>query len=64
MESDGGLSPTLVQYLKDSFQAYDLDDNGSLNKEEFWRVLSVVLCETVNGLKEAEIEELKVNLKL
>lgn len=59
MESEGGLSPNLVQYLKDSFQAYDLDDNGSLSAEEFWRVLNVVLVETINGLKEAEIMELR-----
>ncbi len=62
MESEGGLSPNLVQYLKDSFQAYDLDDNGSLSAEEFWRVLNVVLVETINGLKEAEIMELRVML--
>lgn len=60
LESDGGLSVDLVGYLKDSFEAYDTDENGSLGTEEFWKVINVVLCETVNGLKEIELEEMKV----
>jgi hypothetical protein len=61
MENKGGLSPTLVQYLKDSFEAYDVDDNGGLGPDEFWKVLNVILVETINGLKDVEIEELRVS---
>jgi Ca2+-binding EF-hand superfamily protein len=60
MESDGGLSVDLVGYLKDSFEAYDTDENGSLGIAEFWKVIQVVLCETVNGFKDIEIEEMRV----
>jgi hypothetical protein len=64
MEKKGGLSPTLVQYLKDSFEAYDVDDNGGLGPDEFWKVLNVVLVETINGLKDVEIEELRVSSRM
>ena len=60
MESNGGLSVNLVQYLKDSFEAYDVDDNAGLGPDEFWKVVNVVLVETINGLKDTEIEELRV----
>lgn len=60
LESDGGLSVDLVGYLKDSFEAYDTDENGSLGTDEFWKVINVVLCETVNGLKDIELEEMRV----
>lgn len=64
MENKGGLSPTLVQYLKDSFEAYDVDDNGGLGPDEFWKVLNVILVEIINGLKDVEIEELRVSLRM
>lgn len=59
LESEGGLSVDLVGYLRDSFEAYDVDENGGLNADEFWKVINVVLCETVNGLKDIEVEELR-----
>lgn len=37
------LSPDLVQYLRDSFDAFDVDKNGTLNNEEFWQILTTVL---------------------
>mmetsp|Transcript_10387 Transcript_10387/g.15790 ORF Transcript_10387/g.15790 Transcript_10387/m.15790 type:complete len:770 (+) Transcript_10387:118-2427(+) len=37
------LSPSLVTYLKDSFDAFDVDKNGTLNMDEFWHILTTVL---------------------
>ena len=37
------LSPSLIQYLKDSFDAFDIDKNGLLDIDEFWQILTTVL---------------------
>ena len=37
------VSPNLLTYLYDSFQAADTDMNGKLNNTEFWNILRTVL---------------------
>lgn len=37
------LSPNLTQYLKDSFDTFDVDKNGTLSNDEFWHILTTVL---------------------
>lgn len=49
------LSPDLWTYLKDSFDAYDVDKNGTLNPEEFWQIIVAVL-----GLSDGDKEDLQV----
>lgn len=43
------MSPSLTQYLKDSFEAFDVDSNGTLDSNEFWNILVTVL-----GLSEGD----------
>lgn len=43
------MSPSLTQYLKDSFEAFDVDSNGTLDTNEFWNILVTVL-----GLSEGD----------
>ncbi|CAE7449224.1 unnamed protein product [Symbiodinium microadriaticum] len=51
------LSPSLIQYLKDSFDAFDVDKNGSLNNDEFWHILTTVL-----GLTEGDKALMQIGL--
>jgi hypothetical protein len=51
------LSPNLVQYLKDSFDTFDVDKNGTLNNDEFWHVLTTVL-----GLTEGDKALMQVDV--
>lgn len=37
------MSPSLTQYLKDSFEAFDVDGNGTLDSAEFWNILVTLL---------------------
>eukprot|EP00604_Paraphysomonas_vestita_P003356 CAMPEP_0174818956 /NCGR_PEP_ID=MMETSP1107-20130205/1916_1 /TAXON_ID=36770 /ORGANISM="Paraphysomonas vestita, Strain GFlagA" /LENGTH=284 /DNA_ID=CAMNT_0016031613 /DNA_START=1600 /DNA_END=2454 /DNA_ORIENTATION=- len=37
------MSPSLTQYLKDSFEAFDVDRNGTLDSAEFWNILVTLL---------------------
>jgi Ca2+-binding EF-hand superfamily protein len=49
------VSPNLVTYLYDSFQAADTDMNGKLDNTEFWNILRTVL-----SLSEGDREMLEV----
>lgn len=35
-ESQGGFAPSLLSYMKDSFENYDTDKSGALSLQEFW----------------------------
>lgn len=40
------VSPNLITYLYDSFQAADTDKSGKLNNTEFWNIIRTVLSLT------------------
>lgn len=43
--SDGvkNIAPDIITYLKDTFEAVDVDKNGTLDPTEFWNILVSVL---------------------
>lgn len=49
------VSPNLLTYLYDSFQAADTDMNGKLDNNEFWNIIRTVL-----SLSEGDRELLEV----
>lgn len=49
------VSPNLITYLYDSFQAADTDLNGKLDNNEFWNIIRTVL-----SLSEGDRELLEV----
>ena len=42
-EGGGGMSPSIEQYLRDTFDELDSDKSGSLDAGEFWNILVSVL---------------------
>jgi Ca2+-binding EF-hand superfamily protein len=54
------IPPDLEKYLRDSFEAYDLDKNGVLDEVEFFELITVLNL----GLEEADIVALKVIINI
>jgi hypothetical protein len=40
---DGVVAPSIIQYLRDTFDEVDADKSGSLDTKEFWNILISVL---------------------
>lgn len=40
--NQNSIAPDLKKYLRDSFEAYDIDKNGSLDSTEFWNLLQAM----------------------
>jgi Ca2+-binding EF-hand superfamily protein len=53
------MSPSLTQYLKDSFEAFDVDRNGTLDSNEFWNILVTLL-----GLSEGDRAMMEVSVAI
>ncbi len=42
-QTEDSISPNIITYLRDTFDAMDTDRNGSLDSMEFWNILVSVL---------------------
>lgn len=40
---DSAVAPSIIQYLRDTFDEVDVDKSGSLDSKEFWNILVSVL---------------------
>ena len=56
-ESQGGFAPSLLTYMKDSFENYDTDKSGSLSLQEFWPFIRSIFS---YHLTDDDLESLQV----
>jgi Ca2+-binding EF-hand superfamily protein len=49
------LPPDLIQYIHDSFDTYDINKNGSINRTEFWQLINSMNL----GLTDGDFESIR-----
>ena len=54
LDAGGRLPPDLLSYLTTTFNAYDVDQNGLLDYEEFWRMINAMNL----GITAADFEQI------
>jgi Ca2+-binding EF-hand superfamily protein len=55
-----GVAPSLLSYMKDSFENYDTDKSGALSLQEFWPFIRSIFS---YHLTDDDLETLQVNLR-